>query len=110
MLVLGHPARYAATGCILRTRTRGGVRELFPRRRADRQWLGGQYRARIGGGRISAAECQMALAFGVRTAFVEEADAAVGRGLAELNWLVHPQLRRDISEAKALQQFVDNEV
>jgi hypothetical protein len=52
----------------------------------------------------------MALAFGVRTAFVEEADAAVGRGLAELNWLVHPQLRRDISEAKALQQFVDNEV
>jgi hypothetical protein len=64
----------------------------------------------IGGGTITACECQIALALGVATAVIDEAGTAVGRCLTELDWLTHARLQRNATTAPALQRFIQGEV
>ena len=60
----------------------------------------------IGGGRISACECQMALALGVSTLLVDGAGTTVERELTRLGWLNHPRLQMESSNPQILQQFI----
>jgi len=61
----------------------------------------------IGGGRIAACECQMALALGVPTVVIEEPGSEVVRVLKELNWREHPKLQPNISDVATLRQFLE---
>lgn len=63
----------------------------------------------VGGGEIAACECQMALALGISTVVIDEAGTAVGRRLAELDWLASRHLQQDIGSPAALSQFVQEE-
>jgi mutator protein MutT len=60
----------------------------------------------IGGGDISACECQMALALGIRTAVLYESDTTLARVLSDLGWLAHPRLQHDAATVETLRQFI----
>ena len=61
----------------------------------------------LGGGPISAAECQMALAFGVPVALVELGGGTdVDRCLAEPPWASHPGLKRLPTDARKIRGFL----
>lgn len=60
----------------------------------------------IGGGQITADECQMALALGVPVAVIETGGSEVGHVLDELGWSNHPRCRGLPMEAAALREFL----
>ena len=63
----------------------------------------------LGGGRISAAECQMALALGVRTAVIDIENSAVAKAIATYGWTDHPKLHSQITDPNSLRAFVKAE-
>jgi hypothetical protein len=60
----------------------------------------------LGGGRIAASECLMALAFGVPVGVVEKGGSEASRYLAETPWALHPGLQRLRAEPGALVRFL----
>lgn len=61
----------------------------------------------LGGGPISAAECQMALAFGVHVGLVEHGEGTeVDRCLAEPPWTGHHGLKRLPADAAKIRAFL----
>jgi hypothetical protein len=63
----------------------------------------------IGGGKITAFECQMALAFGSQVALVELPGAQAAGFLRELGWTGHPHYRQIEMTAAALRAFVQGD-
>jgi mutator protein MutT len=60
----------------------------------------------VGGGRIAASECQMALALGAKVGVVDVAGSEVNRCLATPLWYNHPRLHLLAAEARSMQRFL----
>lgn len=60
----------------------------------------------LGGGRITAAECVMALALGASVGVVQGDGSEVDRCLGEPPWSVHPRLQTLPAEAEVVARFL----